>query len=147
MTELVSVLMAWAVQLSGYPAPSQLPEVVLVQHQRLVDEACGGQACKVQGWLPPGDRIYLDDRLDPVGNTMDSSVLLHELVHYLQRESGRFGSECSAAIDKEREAYATQRSFLAAYGQHAPMFVVVHGLACAGPGGVPPTPGAPGHRE
>ena len=143
LAELVAVLMSGAVQLSGYPAPPRLPEVELVKHQWLVDEACGAQSCKVRGWLPPGDRIYLDDTLDPVGDTMDSSVLLHELVHYLQRESGRFGDDCSAAIDKEREAYATQRSFLAAYGQHAPMFIVVHGLACASPGGIPPTPGAP----
>ncbi|MBU3694187.1 MAG: hypothetical protein FGM40_05075 [Rhodocyclaceae bacterium] len=145
LAELVSVLMSWAVQLSGYPAPAHLPEVELVKHQWLIEQACGGQACKIQGWLPPGDRIYLDEGLDPVASTMDSSVLLHELVHYLQRESGRFGDDCSAAIDKEREAYATQRSFLAAYGQHAPMFIVMHGLACGSTGGTPPTPGAPGN--
>jgi len=143
LAELVSVLMSWAVQLSGYPQPPRLPEVELVSRQWLVDQACGGHACRIQGWLPPGERIYLDEALDPVGSTMDSSVLLHELVHYLQRESGRFGDDCGAAIDKEREAYATQRSFLAAYGRHAPMFIVMHGLACGSPGGTPPTPGQP----
>jgi len=130
MGELVAVLMSWAVQLSGYPAPASVPEVEPVSHAWLVAQACGGVACNVRGWLPPGQRIYLDVRLDPVNDTMDSSVLLHELVHYLQRESGRFGNDCSAAIDKEREAYATQRSFLAAYGHHAPMFIAIHGLAC-----------------
>lgn len=143
LTELVAVLMSWAVQLSGYPVPARTPEVELVSQQWLVDQACGGQACRVRGWLPPGERIYLDEALDPIGSTMDASVLLHELVHYLQRESGRFGDDCSAAIDKEREAYATQRSFLAAYGRHAPMFIVMHGLACGSPGGTPPTPAAP----
>jgi len=130
VNELVAVLMSWAVQLSGYPAPAQLPEVELVSQQWLVDQACGGQRCSVRGWLPPGDRIYLDNALDPVGDTMDASVLLHELVHYLQRESGKFGDDCAAAIDREREAYAAQRSFLAAYGRHAPMLIALHGLAC-----------------
>jgi hypothetical protein len=135
--------MSWAIQLSGYPQPARMPAVELVKHQWLIEQACGGKECRVRGWLQPGERIYLDDRLDPVSRTMDSSILLHELVHYLQRESGRFGDDCGAAVDKEREAYATQRSFLAAYGQHAPMFIVMHGLACASPGGTAPTPGAP----
>lgn len=132
MGELVSVLMSWAVQLSGYPAPAQLPEVVPVEHQWLIEQACAGKPCNVSGWLPPGERIYLDKRLDPVESTMDSSVLVHELVHYLQRESHRFGDDCTAAVDMEKEAYAVQRSYLAAYGRHAPMFIALHGLACGG---------------
>lgn len=82
MDEILAIMMSWAVTLSGYPAPAKPPVIRMVPHSFLVANACRGQECRVQGWFPGGNVIYLDDKLDPVKGLYDSSVLLHELVHY-----------------------------------------------------------------
>lgn len=130
--ELLSVMLSWAVTLSGYPAPQQVPQVELVPHQYLVDQACSGHPCKVMGWFPPGQTIYLDDRLAPLDGTYSSAVLLHELVHYLQQESHRYSSpySCDDTIEMEHEAYAAQREFFLRYGVYQPVGLSMHAVGC-----------------
>ena len=118
MNELYAVLMSWAVTLSGYDAPLHQAEVVAVPHHYLVKAACNGRECKVLGWFPPGRRIFLDSRLNPQDNLYASSILVHEMVHYLQYTSGKYGKpySCEAIIEMEREAYRIQSEFLVRYG-------------------------------
>jgi hypothetical protein len=141
MDDLFAVLLSWAVTLSGYPAPSQPPEVVGVPHAFFVEKACGGRECKVYGWYAGGKNIYLDERMDPQGQLLASSVVVHEMVHYLQglsRNGGMpakgaaFGElpSCADAIDMEREAYGVQREFLLRYGVYQPVGVSMLGVGC-----------------
>jgi hypothetical protein len=132
MDELLAILMSWAATLSGYSRPVTAPEIVMVPHTYLVAEACGGHECRVLGWYPPGPRIFLDDRLDPVTSLYASSIVVHELVHFLQQQSGRFEEDhsCDSAIQREREAYAVQREFLLRSGAYQPIGASMHSVGC-----------------
>lgn len=123
MEELLAIMMSWAVTLSGYPAPAHMPTVELVPHAVLVAQACGNQECKVLGWFPPGETIYLDDRLDLQNDLYADSILVHEMVHYLQHQkvAASFHQTCVTNIGAEREAYQAQREYLLRYGVFQPV--------------------------
>jgi len=84
------------------------------------------------GWFPPGETIYLDERLDPEDSLYAASVVVHEMVHYLQYEArgGRGFSDCDSAIQLEREAYQAQRDFLLRYGVYQPVGASLHHVGC-----------------
>lgn len=141
MNDLFAVLLSWAVTLSGYPAPAQPPEVVKVPHSFFVEKACGGRECKVYGWYAGGEKLYLDERMDPQQSLLAASVVVHEMVHYLQgisRHEGvpangaAFGERpsCADAIAMEREAYGVQREFLLRYGVYQPVGISMLGVGC-----------------
>jgi len=101
--------------ISGYPLPERAPEVAFVPQSYLEARACN-QPCEVQGWFPPGQVIYLDERLDPQHDVWERSILLHELVHYLQQEEGAFTETvtCEVWLKREAEAYEVQYHWLVA---------------------------------
>lgn len=143
MENLFAVLLSWAVTLSGLPAPEQPPEVIRVPHAFFVEKACGGQECKVYGWYAGGRQVYLDERMDPQEDLLAASVVVHEMVHYLQGVHRNHGipaagaaygelPRCSEAIDLEREAYAVQREFLLRYGVYQPVGVSMLRVGCEG---------------
>lgn len=130
--QLYMALMSWAVLLSGYPAPASPPQFVTVNHAYLVKQACGGKACAVLAWFPGGNTIYLDRALDPSTSLYADAVVVHEMVHYLQQESGRFSKpySCPALIAMEREAYSVQREFFVRYGVYQPVGASMHDVGC-----------------
>jgi hypothetical protein len=132
MHEMLAILMSWAVTLSGYPRPDTAPEIVMVSHSYLVAKACGGRECKVLGWYPPGQKIFLDDRLDPANSLYASSIVVHEMVHFLQQQFGHYeeGFTCATALSREREAYAVQREFLLRSGAYQPVGASMHAVGC-----------------
>ena len=132
MDELFTILMSWSVSLSGYSRPSTPPEIVMAPHSFLVAEACAGHECQVLGWYPPGQKIFLDDRLDPANSLYASSIIVHEMVHFLQQQSGRFeeNADCASTLEREREAYAVQREFLLHSGAYQPLGASLHPLEC-----------------
>ena len=132
MEDILAALMSWAVMLSGYPMPETMPEVQFVDHAMLQQAACDGRACKVLGWFPPGQRIYIDARLDARDSLYASSVVVHEMVHYLQQSSGRWPKtyDCQDAMAMEREAYSAQQAFLVRYGVYQPVGLSVHNAGC-----------------
>lgn len=132
MDELFAVLLSWAVTLSGYGTPAEVPQVAQVSHQYLVQHACGGRECKVMGWFPPGKVVYIDERLNARDSLVAASIVVHEMVHYLQQQSGKFGDgvDCHTAIAREREAYAVQREFILRYGVYQPVGASMHNVGC-----------------
>ncbi|HUN93094.1 MAG TPA: hypothetical protein VMU33_13645 [Burkholderiaceae bacterium] len=132
MDELFASLMGWAVSLSGYATPATLPDIAAVPHATLEAAACAGRHCKVLGWFPPGQRIYIDDRLDPRQSLYASSIVVHEMVHYLQQQSGRYAAPytCDQAMAMEREAYAAQQEYLVRYGVYEPVGISMHNAGC-----------------
>jgi hypothetical protein len=132
VNELYAILLSWAITLSGYSAPANQPEIAMAPHSYLVDAACAGRECKVLGWFPPGETIYLDNRLDPMESVYASSILVHELVHFLQQQSGRLEAKysCETALAMEREAYGVQREFLLRYGVYHPVGASMHAVGC-----------------
>lgn len=110
---MVAELLFAASSLSGHPVPAEQPDVVPIPHERLEQLACG-RPCRVLSWLPPGSIIYLDDGLDLDGDLFAQSILVHELTHYLQQESGGFSDRrsCGEWIERERQAYLVQYRWL-----------------------------------
>jgi hypothetical protein len=114
MNELILILLSSIKLLSGYPIPEQLPIVHLVPHAVLEEKACH-KPCQILGWFSlETNEIYLDDTLDLKGSVLARSVLLHELVHYVQQVSGKFDgkSDCESWTLREKEAYAIQNRWL-----------------------------------
>ncbi|MEW8382341.1 MAG: hypothetical protein AB2704_10865, partial [Candidatus Thiodiazotropha taylori] len=74
--ELCAVLLSWIFTLSDFEAvENECPEMRMVAHSWLEEQACNGRSCKVLGWYPgEGDVVYLDDRMDLENNLFHSSV-------------------------------------------------------------------------
>lgn len=108
-------LLAWASTLSGYPIPETLPSITYCPHAFFSKQVCGGKDCKAVGWYNDQSVIYLDEKYQYADqDDFANSLLLHELVHFLQHHSGRFDSlSCNDSLAREREAYAVQNDFLA----------------------------------
>jgi hypothetical protein len=149
MTELYAALLSWAVMLSGYPAPARPPTVVKQPHSFFVEKACNGRECKVLGWYAGGTDIYIDERLDPQKDLLASSIVVHEMVHYLQavargddlpKTGAAYGSTptCQQFIRWEYEAYGAQREYILRYGTYMPVGLSMLHAHCEGEGEGPP---------
>ena len=132
MSDLYATLLSWAVTLSGYPAPAEAPIVVAKPHAFFVENACNRQECKVLGWYSGGRNLYLDETLDPEDSLFASSIVVHEMVHYLQAVArgdaslaggAAFDSvpSCQQFVHWEFEAYAVQREYILRYGTYLPV--------------------------
>lgn len=130
MSSTIAALLAWAVMLSGYPMPNRTLSVAFVTTDHLYDMACAGRQCKAMGWYGGGDVIYLDDRMDVENNLLHASVVVHEVVHWLQEDFMHKDQTCPDFIVREREAYGVQRAFLLAYGSIQPVGASMHHVGC-----------------
>ena len=113
-TELIAVLLSWTVKLSSYPHPGVPPEIVFKPHDFFVEQACAGNPkCGTVAWYDDEKVIYLDDRIKNNTDAFSRSVVVHELVHYLQDLSGEYKTmDCNLHAKREREAYSVQRQYL-----------------------------------
>lgn len=111
--ELMPALVSALDQLSKYHRPVALPKVIRVPHERIEAMVCHA-TCGALAAYRPGEGIYLDERLKPETQLFDRSILLHELVHYLQDMSDELGGmrPCQRWYQREQEAYAIQKIFL-----------------------------------
>lgn len=100
---------------SSYPVPRAEPEIHSVALEVMQQKICG-KPCAVKAFYHPEWGVYLDEKLDLEGSAFDRSVLLHELVHYLQNTTGRFEKmpvSCERNYLAEIEAYKIQNLYLA----------------------------------
>lgn len=99
---------------SSYPVPNSVPQIQSVPVEVMQQKLCG-KPCAVKAFYHPEWGIYLDENLDLEGSAFDRSVLLHELVHYLQNTIGRFEKmpvSCERNYQAEIEAYKIQNLYL-----------------------------------
>jgi len=117
MNALVTALLTWITAHTSYPMPDRLPAVAVVPHAYLEQLACG-EKCPALGVYPDGNVVYIDAELQIETNVCARSVLLHELVHYLQQGHPKFAhmTPCARERAKEEEAYAIQNAYLAEIG-------------------------------
>jgi len=114
ITALAFQLLASIHDLSGYPSPKFLPEIHQVPLAEIQQRFCKGP-CRVQAYYQPGEGVYIDQAFDLASSEYARSILLHELVHHVQRVSGKFQaipSECDRWYAAEREAYDIQNQYL-----------------------------------
>lgn len=109
----IAILLSWAVKFSGYPAPDAMPAVQYKPHSFFVENACGGRECKVAGWYDDKNVVYIENKYRGTDSEFANSLLVHELVHYLQHHSGEYDStSCRDSLAREREAYRVQNQFI-----------------------------------
>ena len=111
MNEWLLYIMTFAAQLSGYPFPDSLPEVQLKSESWFSHRVCKDHIpCPVMGLYEDGDVVYLREDLTDAAK---DHVAVHEFVHYLQRESGRFDlRSCLDTDEREQEAFRVQTRFV-----------------------------------
>jgi len=104
-------------RLTRYRVPKVYPEIYRVPHAELENYVCGTH-CAVKAWYKTGDGIYLDESLKPETSIFDRSILLHELVHFLQDRSGEYVSmdDCNRWFHREVDAYTVQNRYLGVMG-------------------------------
>jgi hypothetical protein len=131
--ELVPALLNAIDQLSKYPRAVSVPEIRRIPHVELAQMVCGGP-CPARATYRPGEGIYLDDTLKPETNPFDRSVLLHELVHFVQEMANEHGDmrPCLRWYYREQEAYAIQKTFLVIIGSPVRVAYSAQGDACQG---------------
>lgn len=127
---LIDALLDALPSLSRYPRPTEPPRLVYLPSAQLRAQACS-VPCPVLAYYAGGRDIFLDHSLNPLISLFDRSVVLHEMVHYLQAqqvdemrtlEAAGPRERCRIWYAREREAYAIQQNFL----------TLVHSRASAG---------------
>lgn len=113
MIEFFGILMSWASTLSGYPMPTinEMPVVRYVSHEFFVENVCVSETCNVHGWYNDNGIVYIANYIG-VDSGYESSVVVHEFVHFLQHKSGLYDTEsCPDSLLREREAYGVQNAY------------------------------------
>ena len=101
--------------LSAYPSPDVLPDVHLLPQAEIQRRLCDSRPCRIKAYYHPDEGVIADETLDFANDPFDRSILLHELVHHLQKSAGKFQvmtSFCSRRISEELEAYEIQNRYL-----------------------------------
>jgi hypothetical protein len=129
MNELIAALLLVAASYTNMTVPAdKTPTIEMVTRAELTAAMChDGQPCGIRAMYTPGGKIYLGNDLKPGEDIYDTSILLHELTHWLQHTNGRnpsraeheaAGTEptCRHYVLLEQEAYAAQNRFLVTNG-------------------------------
>jgi hypothetical protein len=113
LAQLLTELFTAIKMLSGYPMPATFPEVHQLPRAQLEARICQG-GCRVKGFYLKGEGVYIDQALDVKNDLPARSILLHELVHYVQGVTGKFDSlpACHGWYAREYEAYQIQNQYL-----------------------------------
>jgi hypothetical protein len=114
LASLVAELFAAIHLMSGYPLPAEPPVIHFVPQAQLAEMVCQ-RPCRVRAVYFRDSGVYVDETLDLLGEDLDRSILLHELVHHVQAVTGRYdslASECRRWTASEREAYSLQSRYL-----------------------------------
>lgn len=109
---LCAILLSFAASLAGYDTPDDCPRFVDVSKEWMLTHA----HVPALGWYPQErDKIYLDgDSLKRVSMVVRKSIIVHEMVHYLDWLNGKLDrhSTCKERAASERRAYNVQNQYV-----------------------------------
>lgn len=128
LVSLMVELFAAIKLVSGYPSPESLPDIHLASETEMQQLICAGKPCRVKAFYHPDWGVYVNEGMDVINDPFDRSILLHELVHHLQKTTGKFDvmpSFCNRRNAQELEAYEIQNRYLS--DQHASRRAVAMG--------------------
>ena len=113
LTQIIPELIAIVVGYGTFSSVSGAPTVSFVSPGTIAQEVCG-RPCPAYAMFDPDRGILLDERLDPLNDVNARSILLHELVHYVQwKSSGHMPDGCEDLLQRESDAYEIQFAWLA----------------------------------
>jgi hypothetical protein len=119
LVSLMVELFAAIKLVSGYPSPALLPDVQTLPLVEIQRRLCDGRQCRIKAYYHPESGVVLDETLNVQNDPFDRSIFLHELVHHLQKTTGKYeavNSLCSRRISEELEAYEIQNRYLSQMG-------------------------------
>lgn len=120
MADVIAALLAWTVANSTYAMPPKPPLLEYRAQPVFAEQVCPPEAvhCAPRGYYTDGTgTIVLEEAYRDLAQVRARALLVHEMVHYLQDVSGRFGEkDCASWLDREREAYRLQLLYLVAQG-------------------------------
>ena len=113
LNALAKQLLSEIEHLSRYWASKKLPAISMVSQDEINLVVCK-KPCAVRAAYLPDRGVMLADTLDPINVPLDRSILVHELVHYLQEINKRYSelTPCKRWFQREHEAYAVQNQYL-----------------------------------
>jgi hypothetical protein len=111
--KLVATLLTAISGYTGYAIPGDPPHITALPHDVLAQQVCGGP-CQVFGFTFPDGRIVIDEALVVGTDPVATSILVHELTHFLQVRSIARPQPVTCRIwnDREREAFSVQTRWL-----------------------------------
>jgi hypothetical protein len=112
-SKLVLTLLTTISGYTGYAIPGDLPHIETVPHGVLEQRVCG-RPCQVYGFTFPDGEIAIDEALAIGTDPVATSILVHELTHFLQMKSVAHPVPITCRIwnDREREAFEVQTRWL-----------------------------------
>jgi hypothetical protein len=98
---------------TGYAIPGDPPHIEALPHDVLEQRVCG-RPCQVFAFTFPNGEIVVDEALAIGVDPVATSILVHELTHFLQMKSSVHPSQvtCQVWNDREREAFEVQTRWL-----------------------------------
>ena len=121
--KLVASLLVWVSQYSGYSIPGEPPRIRPMSQAQLAEEVCG-KPCGVVAFTTPKGEILIDESLMIGRDPSATSILVHELTHFLQIRSTSLNVAltCDLWSEREREAYDVQYHWLRAQAPNMRVF-------------------------
>jgi hypothetical protein len=112
-SKLVLTLLTAISSYTGYAIPGDLPHIETLPHSVLEQRVCG-RPCQVYGFTFPDGQIVIDEALAIGADPVATSILVHELTHFLQMKSiaRPVPVTCRIWNDREREAFEIQTRWL-----------------------------------
>lgn len=112
-SKLVLTLLTAISGYTGYAIPGDLPHIETLPHNALEQRVCG-RPCQVYGFTFPDGEIAIDEALAIGTDPVATSILVHELTHFLQMKSIARPRPvtCRDWNEREREAFEVQTRWL-----------------------------------
>ena len=111
--KLIASLLVTISQMTGYSIPGDPPRIRPMSHAQLSEEVCG-KPCGVLAFTTPKGEVLIDEALMIGRDPAATSILVHELTHFLQIKSAAapVALTCDLWNAREREAYDVQYRWL-----------------------------------
>lgn len=110
---LVAALLTAISGYTGYAIPGDPPHITALSHDALAQRVCG-RPCQLFGFTSPDGDIVIDEALKIGSDPVATSILVHELTHFLQTRSVAHPQpvDCRTWMNREREAFDVQTRWL-----------------------------------
>jgi hypothetical protein len=121
--KLIASLLVAISEMTGYSIPGEPPRIRPMSQAQLADEVCG-KPCGIIAFTTPAAEILIDESLMIGRDPAATSILVHELTHFLQirGEAGPVALTCDLWTAREREAYDVQYRWLRAHTPNMRIF-------------------------